>query len=111
MKPTYKKYNNYKQEYNGMTFDSKKELKRWQELELLELAGQITDLNRQITFELLPKQGEMRAVKYIADFMYCENGANFCEDVKGFKGGAAYQVFVIKKKLMMYKHKILVLEV
>jgi len=39
-------------------FDSRKEHKRWQQLLLLERAGRITQLRRQVSFELIPKMEE-----------------------------------------------------
>ena len=48
------KYGNKKIEYNGEVFDSKKEYKRWCELKLLERAGKISDLKRQVKYVLIP---------------------------------------------------------
>ena len=47
------KYGNKKIEYNGEVFDSKKEYKRWCELKLLERAGKISDLKRQVKYVLM----------------------------------------------------------
>ena len=101
------KYNARKCEYAGMTFDSRKELARYKELRLLEQAGQISDLRRQVEFELIPKQqGERKAV-YTADFVYRENGAEVVEDVKGVKT----RDYILRRKLMRWVHGITIREV
>jgi len=83
------KHKAVKREYNGMTFDSGRELKRWQELELLLSAGKISDLQRQVTFELAGSVvlgGRKKpAIRYIADFSYwdlCGCPAFIVEDAK-----------------------------
>ena len=50
------KYNNRKVKVGGEVFDSRKEYDRWRELCLLQKAGKITDLERQVKFELIPAQ-------------------------------------------------------
>ena len=50
------KYFNKKVNINGEQFDSKKEAKRYQELLLLQKAGKITCLMRQVKFVLIPSQ-------------------------------------------------------
>lgn len=42
-----------------------------------------------------------REVSYVADFQYIQDGKKVVEDVKGYKRGAAYQLFTIKRKLML----------
>ena len=68
------KHRAVKREYNGMTFDSGRELRRWQELELMQRAGEIMHLVRQVPFELAPSVvlGGRRkpAIRYVADFAY-----------------------------------------
>ena len=106
------KYNNAK--YNG--YDSKREAKRAAELKLLEKAGVISHLQEQVVYELIPSQYRIvngkkkcieRAIKYIADFQYVENGNTVVEDAKGFRT----DVYRIKKKLMLYFHDIQIKEV
>lgn len=92
---------------DGIEHDSQREAKRWCELKLLERAGQIQDLQRQVKFELIPKQQGERAVNYIADFTYTENGKKVVEDTKGMKT----KDYIIKRKLMLYIHHIRVKEV
>jgi len=121
------KYNAKKVEYNGMTFDSKRELKRYKELELLQESGEIKNLQRQVKYVLIPaqrepdiigKRGGLKKGKtiekectYVADFVYEEDGDTVVEDVKGCKVGGAYSVFTIKRKLMLYVHGIKIKEV
>lgn len=94
--------------YNGITFDSRREMKRYMELELLEKAGVIEHLQCQITYEVIPKYGKERAAHYIADFVYTdENGHTVIEDAKGVKTPE----YVLKRKLMNWLHKIQVREV
>lgn len=109
---SYSKYNNKTtQTFDGNVHDSRKEANRWSQLLLLEKAGVISDLKRQVRYELIPKQEGERAVYYVADFEYIENGKKVVEDVKGYKEGLAYRVFAIKRKLMLYVHGIKVKEI
>lgn len=105
------KYNNTK--YDGK--DSKREAKRATELKLLEKAGVISHLQEQVVYELIPSQYRIvngkkkcveRAMKYIADFQYVENGETVVEDVKGFRT----EVYKMKKKLMLFIHDIQIKE-
>lgn len=123
----------------GETFDSQKEYNRYRELLLLARAGKIHDVIRQVKFELIPAQyktvytGEVykrtihaRGIAegmpktkevclelpcvYIADFVYWEGDKMIVEDVKGYKKGAAYELFKIKRKLMLWVHGIKIKE-
>jgi hypothetical protein len=111
--PTKNKYSNEKTEAHGKKFDSKKEANRYGELLLLEKAGAIKGLGRQVRYQLLPpavdKDGKTieRAVEYIADFAYMENGALVVEDVKGMRTAA----YVIKRKMMLYMLDIQIREI
>ena len=113
------KYGNRKVVVDGIRFDSQKEAHRWQELRLLERAGKIADLRRQVRYELIPAQrinGKCveRAVCYYADFVYRdERGHLIVEDVKGYRDpqNAGYAKFVIKRKLMLWVHGIRVNEI
>lgn len=107
------KYGNKKIQYDGKTFDSKKEAERYWVLKMLEDAGDISDLRTQVPFELIPSQrGEdgkviERAITYIADFTYWQDGRFVVEDAKGFRT----EVYKIKKKLMLHTHGIRIKEV
>lgn len=102
------KYKNIKtMTSDGILHDSIKEANRWCELNLLLKANLISDLQRQVKFELIPKQDGERAVYYIADFVYTENGKKVVEDVKGVRT----KEYKIKKKLMLYFHGIRIKEI
>lgn len=126
------KYRNRQIEYNGEKYDSVKEYRRHDELKLLERAGKITGLQRQVKFVLIPKQCEESTevfkrgknkglpkpgktleteIAYYADFVYQQDGKQIVEDVKGYKGGAAYAIFTIKRKLMLHFHGIRIKEI
>lgn len=95
-----RKYHNKKTVLNGRKFDSKKEARRFVELQMLEKKGLIKNLECQKKFELIPKQNGQRACNYIADFVYVDasNGQTVVEDVKGVRT----EVYKIKKKLLLY---------
>lgn len=102
------KYGNIKtRTSDGILHDSIKEANRWCELNLLLRAGKIQDLQRQVKFELIPKQDGERAVSYIADFVYTENGETVVEDVKGVRT----KEYKLKKKMMLYFHGIRIKEI
>lgn len=92
-------------------FDSKKERDRYFELCLLEKAGVISGLRKQVEFELIPKQDGERAVTYKADFVYLdtETGKTVVEDVKS-DFTRKLPVWAIKRKLMLWVRGIRVLE-
>ena len=91
---------------DGQVFDSQKEYNRWCNLRLLERAGKISDLKRQVKYELIPKQEGERACNYMADFVYCQDGETVVEDCKGFRT----EGYKIKRKLMLWVHGIKVKE-
>ena len=105
------KYHNRKVTRDGETFDSVKEYRRFCELRLLEKAGAVTELRRQVKFELIPAQridGKVveRACSYVADFVYMENGQQVVEDAKGMRT----QEYRLKRKLMLWVHGIRIRE-
>lgn len=106
------KYGNRKIIRDGIEFDSIKECQRYCELKLMQRAGVISDLQMQVSFELIPTQridGKVveRAVNYIADFVYKQDGQTVVEDTKGYKTPE----YIIKRKLMLYIHNIRIVEV
>lgn len=122
------KYGNVKTTTSdGITHDSRKEANRWCELLLLQRAGKIYDLKRQVKYILIPEQyvfferygkngrrlkdGKKVLEKecaYIADFVYTDVASNtvIVEDVKGKRT----KEYVIKRKLMMWVHGIRIKE-
>jgi Fe2+ or Zn2+ uptake regulation protein len=119
------KYGSHKTVVDGIEFDSKKEAMRYAELRTLEKAGAIHDLKMQVKFVLIPAQREAdtigargairkgkiieRECAYVADFVYTdvETGETVVEDTKGFKT----KDYIIKRKLMLWVHKIKIMEV
>ena len=127
-----RKYKNKKVVIDGITFDSKKEAGRYKELKTLERAGIIQKLQRQVKYVLIPAQYERTSAVYVkgnnkgkpkkgrlierecayyADFVYMQDGNTIVEDVKGYRDGQAYNLFVIKRKLMLYVHGVQVKEI
>ena len=129
------KYKARKTIVDGLTFDSSKEAERYLDLKEQAEKGQIRALKLQVPYELIPnqyiptdevykkgpKKGQQklklqeRSVSYIADFVYekkNEDGTyeEIVEDVKGYKKGAAYSIFKIKKKMMLDRYGIVVAE-
>ena len=122
------KYGSRKIEVDGIIFDSKKEAKRYQELSLLEKAGEIIDLQRQVKFVLIPAQYETierysktgkrlkdrkicieKECAYYADFTYFDVNLDtlVVEDTKGFMT----KDYIIKRKLMLHVHGIRISEI
>lgn len=108
------KYHNKKVIIDGIKFDSKKEANRYQELKLMQRAGIISDLQRQVKYVLIPSQkgddGRVveRPCTYIADFVYVdENGKKVVEDTKGYRTSD----YKIKRKLMLYTHGVKINEI
>lgn len=104
------KFNNKQIVYDGNVFDSKRELARWQELQLAERAGDITELQRQVRFQLIPAQNgkyrHERPCYYEADFVYMKNGEQIVEDSKGNRDPK----YIIKRKLMLSVYGISIFE-
>ncbi len=98
------KYRNKKIVIDNIKFDSNLEATRYKELKLLQRAKQISNLRLQVPFvlqESFKKNGKTyQAIKYIADFVYEENGQTIVEDTKGMKT----ETFKIKQKLFEYKY-------
>ena len=108
------KYGNMKTTLNGVKFDSQKEAQRYATLRLLERAGRITNLQRQVKFVLIPAQRDERGkllereCSYVADFVYfdCALGKRVVEDTKGFRT----DTFKLKKKMMLWFHGVQITE-
>lgn len=101
------KYGNVKSEFNGIKFDSKKEMQRYLELKGMLDAGLIKDLKLQPHFTLqeafkTPEGETIQKIGYIADFSYIEDGKYIIEDVKS-KVTAENTTYKLKKKLMADK--------
>lgn len=132
-----KQYNASCNKYNARKsggFDSRKEERRFQELRLLERAGEIDNLRTQVKYVLIPAQREESGevftrgrnkgqrkpgrvieheVSYYADFVYHDINTDreVVEDVKGYRDSEAYKLYVIKRKLMLWRYGIRIREV
>lgn len=92
--PKRNKYGARKTVLDGMIFDSQAEARRYSELKLLEKAGEIKDLRRQVAFSCVVNGKEV--CKYLADFTYTQDGRSVAEDVKGVETA----LFRLKSKLV-----------
>lgn len=101
-----------------MIFDSRKEARRYNELVLLQRAGEISDLKRQVEIELIPNQYTIeerysesgkrlkdkiilleRKVCYVADFVYKDkDGMEIVEDTKGVRTPD----YILKRKMLLF---------
>lgn len=99
------KYHNHKVEIAGQKFDSKKESRDWLKLKSMEDSGVIKSLRCQVPFELQPKYTtrdgrKIRAITYVADFVYERDGSTYVQDSKG----ARTDVYKMKRKMFEYKY-------
>lgn len=105
------KYANEKVVVDGVKFDSKAEARYWRALQTRLRAGEIANLRRQVVFELAPGVvigGRKRpSLRYIADFVWTEDGREVVADVKGAEPSA----YRIKRHLMKSVHGIDIMEI
>ena len=111
-----KKYNNTKVEYDGIKFDSKKEMQRYIVLKDAENSGVISNLELQVKYELIPAVREeyiehlktkdkvktrtlQLPITYTCDFQYLKDGVLIVEDVKASPKMLPKE-FVLKEKMM-----------
>lgn len=114
------KYRNKRVAVDEITFDSKKESRIYLDLKAQKETGEIKDFKMQVPFELIPNQKEIvtafdkkgrpiqkervveLAIKYLADFVvYHNDGEVTVVDAKGFQGN---QVWILKRKLLLFRH-------
>ena len=100
------KYRAVKTVVDGVTFHSKKEAKRYQDLRLLEKCSAITQLELQPRYELIVNN--VKIGRYTGDFRYLTNDGLVVEDCKGYK--KASRDYILRKKLMKALHGIEILE-
>jgi hypothetical protein len=104
------KYGNRKvTDAEGNVHDSTKEYRRWCDLELRQRSGEISDLRRQVVFDLIVN--DLLVCRFVADATYRDaTGAQVVEDTKSqiTRKNRAYR---IKVKLMRACHGIDVQEV
>jgi hypothetical protein len=107
------KYKNKKVIYDGIKFDSKREMAFYVKLKLLEEKGIIKNLELQKSFELQPSfklNGKTyKKITYKADFSYVSVQDNKIHivDTKGFRT----EVYKLKKKMFAYKYGIEIEEI
>ena len=103
------KYHARSVDYDGYHFDSQKEYVRYQELKLLQKAGEIIDIAVHPEFILLDKftyRGQViQGIKYSPDFMYteCNGETKVIEEVKGGKATRTRD-FELRRKLFLHKY-------
>ena len=101
------KYRNREKVIDNIVFQSTKEANRYQDLKLLQKAGEISGLKLQPEFILqlgfTDFEGKKhRPITYRADFSYLEKGKNVVEDVKS--PATRTGVYMIKKKMLLYNY-------
>lgn len=122
-----KKYGNIKAQVDGRVFDSRKEARRFIELQMLQQAGAITALETQRKYLLIPEQREPeetgprggkrkgkiieREVAYIADFVYTDTktGETVVEDTKSRV--TKTKEYILKRKMMLFFYGIRIREI
>jgi hypothetical protein len=92
--PKRTKYNSRTVEVQGKTFQSALEARRFLDLQILERAGEIRNLKRQVPFRF--EINGFLICEYFADHVYEEGGRTIVEDVKGVRTA----MYLLKKKLM-----------
>ena len=108
------KYHNKKVTFDGIEFDSKKEMYRYIRLKSMQEEGLISELRMQVPYEVIPAVYEkaekqlktkvkivdrcvQKATHYIADFVYTDKDGNMVvEDAKGMRT----EKYLLKKKMM-----------
>ena len=122
-----KKYNNKTFEADGYKWDSKKEYQRWLVLKEAEAKGLITDLQRQVKFELIPAVREeyvehlktkdkiktrtlQLAICYTCDFTYYKDGEYIVSDVKASPKMLPKE-YILKKKILFALKGVLIKDV
>ncbi len=107
----HQKYKNKVTETPDGRFDSEAEYRHWCHLKIRQRLGEITHLERQVTFELAPAvtiQGRKRPpLRYVADMTYIEAGNLVVADVKG----AITPEYRIKRHLMASVHGVEIREI
>lgn len=109
MKPVRSKYGNIKKEVDGINFDSTVESDYYKFLKGEKMYGRIKDFKVQQVFVLQDsykldgQERTQQAIKYIADFVVCNNDGTI--EIIDVKGGMVTPEFAIKKKLFESKFR------
>jgi hypothetical protein len=116
------KYGNTKVEFDGIKFDSKREMERYLLLLEAQKKGLISGLEVHKRYELLPAVKEtyiehlktkdrekertlQLAVTYTCDFFYIKDGEEVVEDIK-ISEYLLPKEYVLKEKMMFYFYRI-----
>jgi hypothetical protein len=100
------KTNKYGNE-RGKRYASKYEAEIAMKLWALESRGIITELREQVSFTLVEGNGKIRPIRYVADFVYVQDGKRHIVDAKGCKT----PVYRLKRKMAVLLHGIEIEEV
>lgn len=98
-----------------LRFDSQKEARRFDELQVMLQAGEIRDLRLQVDFTLqeaytTPAGERIRAIRYKADFTYYRRGGEYVvEDVKS--AATKTEKYAMKKKMMADRFGLTITEI
>lgn len=107
---TANKYHNKKVKTQEGEFDSQFEYERWCQLKLLQRAKVISNLERQVPYELIAKSQYGKAIKYVADFVYTDkNGETVVEDTKS--EATKTPLYRLKKRLLAEKYGLSIKEI
>lgn len=92
----------------GHVHDSKAEAKRCNELHCALLVGEISDLEIQKPFLLIPARkyrdtDNERKVDYVCDFAYTQDGRHIVEDIKS-DWTKKDPVYILKRKMFKEKY-------
>ena len=101
------KFRNRKTTVDGVVYDSAKEARRGSELALLERAGQISGLERQVRIPIIVNG--VKVCSYVADFQYVQNGRTVVEDVKS-EHTRKLPLYRLKNKLLKAANGIEIVE-
>ena len=93
------KYGAERTEVDGIVFASKKDAARWQELRLLERAGHIRNLQRQVPIMLMGQRGPLksrdgRQMRLTVDFTYEDKSLGWATVFEEAKGRATRDYLV-----------------
>lgn len=99
------KFGAVKKQVDGITFDSTHEAECYQQLKMLQMAGDITDLQCHVPLRI--EINGQHVFNYECDFRFREISPVDArvsrarhQDAKGYKKGAAYQLFRLKKAVI-----------
>lgn len=98
------KFGNRKKMLDGLTFDSTREARRYQDLALMQKAGQIIDLRRQVPYPI--RINGIHVCDWLADFVYRQQNRIIVEDCKGHKT----DIYKLKKKMVEAEYGFRILE-